>query len=106
MMGSIFATVTGINQVNEIAESFSLEQNFPNPFNPETRIEFSIPEKSLVSLRIFDVSGRDVAELVNEELLPGTFAISWDATSIPAGVYFYRIEAGRHSTVRRMILLK
>ncbi|HXG00714.1 MAG TPA: T9SS type A sorting domain-containing protein, partial [Bacteroidota bacterium] len=88
---------------------FRLEQNSPNPFNPATRIRFSIPDGTIrqaVSLRVFDVLGREVALLVNEDLQPGTYSAMWDAGSMPSGVYFYRLTMGSNTAVKRMLLVK
>jgi hypothetical protein len=90
-------------------QEFSLAQNFPNPFNPETIIEFSIPQKSLVSIRIFDLLGAEVAELVNEEKSPGNYRITFDAEDfgiVSSGVYFYSIKSDNFFSVKKMVYLK
>ena len=85
---------------------FALHQNYPNPFNPTTRVSFVICSSSLVSLRVYDVLGREVAELVNEELEPGTYTRTWDATGISAGIYFYRLTAGTFDEVKKMVVAR
>jgi len=95
-----------------ILNSFHLDQNYPNPFNPSTTIRFSIAEKSLVRITIFDVLGQQVAELANEEFGVGNFERVWNA-NVASGLYFYRLEAvsisdpsKRFVEVKKMILLK
>ncbi|MCX6142867.1 MAG: T9SS type A sorting domain-containing protein [Ignavibacteriales bacterium] len=83
--------------VANIPTQFSLEQNYPNPFNPTTNFEFRIAAAGFVSLKIFDVLGREVAALVNEERQAGTYRVTWDASKLPSGVYFYRLLARRAS---------
>ncbi|MBK8552541.1 MAG: T9SS type A sorting domain-containing protein [Ignavibacteria bacterium] len=96
----------GINTNNLIAESYSLSQNYPNPFNPVTNLEFGISKFGFVSLKIYDVIGKEVAVLVNENLQPGTYKYNFDASNLTSGVYFYRIEAGDFRETRSMMLLK
>jgi hypothetical protein len=86
--------------------AFALLQNFPNPFNPSTTIAFSIPAKAHVSMKIFDVTGRDVATIVSDELPAGTYQRQWNAAGVPSGVYFYRIQAGVYMETKRLVLLK
>lgn len=85
---------------------FGLDQNFPNPFNPTTTIQFSIATKSFVSLQLFDVMGREVATLVSETLSAGNYHRQWNASGYPSGVYFYRLRAGRFEETRRLIVVK
>jgi hypothetical protein len=73
--------------------NFNLMQNYPNPFNPSTSISFDLPKQSYVIIKIFDVIGREVATLVNENLAAGRYTKTWIASSFPSGVYFYRINA-------------
>ena len=97
---------------------FVLEQNYPNPFNPSTTITFSLPsqssthakgrvgEGSTVSLKVFDLLGREVATLVNEEKPAGSYRTTFNASQLPSGVYFYRLEAGSFTQTRKLLLLK
>ncbi len=94
----------GVEEV--IPETYALRQNFPNPFNPSTEIQFDLPEDAMVSLVVYDVLGREVARLVQKELRAGTHHARFDAGNLPSGVYFYRIQAGDFSQTRRMSLLK
>ncbi len=90
----------------EIPSKFALYQNYPNPFNPITTIEFDIPEKVRTELIIYDVLGKTVATLINEELEPGRYRINFNSGEIPSGVYFYTLKAGKFSQTRKMILTK
>ena len=89
-----------------IPETYALRQNFPNPFNPSTEILFDLPEDAMVSLVVYDVLGREVARLVQEELRAGTHRARFDAGNFPSGVYFYRIQAGDFQHTSRMTFLK
>lgn len=86
--------------------SFHLAQNYPNPFNPTTAISYQLSAVSFVTLKVFDVLGREVAVLVNEVRQPGVYTVRWDASSFPSGVYFYRLEAGDFRAARKLMLLK
>jgi hypothetical protein len=85
---------------------FALGQNRPNPFNPSTTFEFSLPAASRVLVRVFDLKGRAVATLADGQYGPGSHSVRWDATEFASGTYFYRIDAGERSSVRKMTLLK
>lgn len=93
---------------SEIPSSYTLEQNFPNPFNPSTNIRFSIPEGrgGFITLKIYDILGCEVATLVNQQLEPCTYETTFDATKISSGIYYYRLEAGVYSQVKKMVVLK
>ena len=102
-----------INPVSgEIPERFSLKQNFPNPFNPVTKIRFEIPQYSKVTvneltlLKVFDVLGREVKTLVNQNLNPGVYEIEFDGSELAGGVYFYRLHSGEFTETIKMILIK
>jgi hypothetical protein len=99
--------VTGVEPTSgELAESFSLSQNYPNPFNPSTNIGFRIQVSGFTSLRVYDVLGREVATLVNEELPAGEYTRTWDATGHASGVYFYRLAADGFVQTRKLVLTK
>ncbi len=85
---------------------FQLHQNYPNPFNPSTTISFSVGTYNHTSLRVYDVLGREVAILVNEEKSPGDYNVEWNAENMPSGIYFYRLTAGGYSQTKKMILIK
>jgi hypothetical protein len=95
-----------VNNNNGIPNEYSLSQNFPNPFNPATKISFKLPEAGNVKLVVFDLLGREVTVLVNEKLAAGSYTADWDAANYPSGVYFYRITSGSFSEIRKMILIK
>ncbi len=86
--------------------TFELAQNYPNPFNPVTNFRFRISDFGLVSLKIYDVLGREIAILMNEQKPPGKYQVQWDASGFPSGIYFYRLKAGEFSEVRKMLLAK
>jgi len=87
-------------------DQYVLAQNYPNPFNPETRIEFRIQKSEFARLSVYDLLGREVAVLVNEEKPPGVFTVTWGATGLTSGVYFYQLRAGEFVQTRRLILLR
>jgi len=85
---------------------FNLEQNYPNPFNPTTIINYQIPKRGLVVLKVYDILGREVTTLVNEEKQAGSYEVEFNGSSFSSGVYFYRIEAGSFSDTKKLLLLK
>ncbi|MCI0612385.1 T9SS type A sorting domain-containing protein, partial [bacterium] len=87
---------------------FFLEQNYPNPFNPETTIQYSVAgnQSSVISLKIFDVRGREVSTLVNERQAAGEYKINWNPRNLASGVYFCRIWAGEFVETKKMIFLQ
>ncbi|MEO8209994.1 MAG: choice-of-anchor B family protein [bacterium] len=101
-------TGVGNNIINTIPENYSLEQNFPNPFNPTTNIKFSLPENSIVKLNVFNIAGQEVAQLLNENRNAGNYDISFDANryGLTSGLYFYTLTAGYFNETKKMILLK
>ena len=102
-----YSQTIGIQTISsEIPSGFSLEQNYPNPFNPVTNIKFSIPKSGVVTLKIFDVSGREVSQLINENLSAGSYNYDFNASHLSSGVYFYRISSEGFTDVKKMILVK
>jgi hypothetical protein len=97
---------TGITERPEIPNEFSLSQNYPNPFNPTTNINFSISKPSMVKLFIYDVLGRKVATLINNQMNTGSYIYNFDASRFASGVYFYSLEAGDFKVTKKMMLLK
>ena len=94
-----------------IPETFTLHQNFPNPFNPITTLKYDLPSDALVTLNIYDMLGREITQLVNTTQQAGFKLVEWDATDsmgepVSAGVYLYRIQAGKFVQTRKMVLLK
>ncbi len=98
--------ITDVEDETTIPVKFNLAQNFPNPFNPTTKINFSIPESGIVNLKIYDLLGREVAKLINSEMQPGNYSYDFNAGQLSSGMYFYKIEAGKFSQTRKMMLLK
>ena len=96
--------VTGIEE--EIPAEFSLSQNYPNPFNPATTIQFAIPKASHVSLKVYDVLGNEVAELVNEELSAGVYNRTFNAANLSSGIYFYTLRANNFTATKKLMLIK
>lgn len=97
----------GIQQTsNSLPDKFYLEQNYPNPFNPNTNIEFSLPKNSFVKLKVFDLLGREVANLVNENLSAGSYKYDFNASALTSGIYFYKLETDNFSETRKMVLVK
>lgn len=110
---NIFAEIvlSALENFNEIPKVFSLEQNFPNPFNPITTIKFGIPKESFVKLTIFNVLGQKVKTLVSEELQPSFYSLKWNGTNdfgnlVSSGVYFYKIETGDFKQTKKLLFLK
>ncbi|UCE20166.1 MAG: T9SS type A sorting domain-containing protein [Gemmatimonadota bacterium] len=91
---------------NVVPEEFVLSENYPNPFNPETSIDFGLPEQSQVRVTVYNTLGGVVEVLVDETLDSGYYRVTWDAAGLPSGVYFYRIEAGSFTETKRMVLMK
>lgn len=100
-----FDVVTSVSDGN-ILNSFKLEQNYPNPFNPTTRIDYSIPERTNVTIKVFDILGKEVTTLVNGEKEAGGHHINFDASNLASGLYIYSINAGDYSASKKMMLLK
>jgi hypothetical protein len=97
---------TGISQIEEVATTYSLAQNFPNPFNPTTNISFSIPKSNFVTVSVYDITGKLVQQLVNSNLNAGKYNATWDASNFASGVYFYKIQAGDFVEMKKMSLIK
>jgi hypothetical protein len=91
---------------NNIPTKYSLSQNFPNPFNPSTKIEFELQNGANVKLIVFDLLGRSVKTLINEFVSSGSHEVTFDAGNLSGGVYFYKLTAGGYSEMKKMILLK
>jgi hypothetical protein len=107
--------VIGVNNISlEVPNSFTLYQNYPNPFNPVTKIKFEIPLSRGVSegrgvftkLVVYDLTGKEITVLVNENLKPGTYEVEWDGTDYPSGVYFYKLITNPYSETKKMVLIK
>ena len=101
-----FGGFSDISIDENVPNSTKLSQNYPNPFNPSTRIEYTVPATGLVSLKIFDLLGREVTTLVNKERTAGSYSVDFNAAHLTSGIYFYKLTAGSNSIVKKMLLLK
>jgi hypothetical protein len=95
----------------EIPARFELSQNYPNPFNPTTKIDFAVPRSSYVTIKIYDITGREIKSLVNQKMTPGNYTVDWNGRDnnglqISTGVYFYRFVASGNVFVKKMVLIK
>jgi photosystem II stability/assembly factor-like uncharacterized protein len=118
--GTILKTTNGglvftSNIENQVPDKFHLYQNYPNPFNPVTKIKFEIPNKlsfqrklesSYTTLKVFNLTGKEVAALVNEQLQPGIYEVTFDGSKLPSGVYFYRLRTDNFTDSRKMLMIK
>ncbi|MDZ7626437.1 MAG: T9SS type A sorting domain-containing protein [Ignavibacteriaceae bacterium] len=109
----LYPIVVSVDAQTKIADDFQLYQNYPNPFNPTTKIKFTIPyiethrDASLhVTLKVYDILGNEIATLVNEEKLSGTYEIEFNATGLPSGIYFYQLKTDSFIQTRKMVYLK
>jgi beta-glucanase (GH16 family) len=104
----VYQQVTGINENHDgniSSETYCL-QNYPNPFNPVTTISFYLPLKAYTVIQVFDMLGREVSKVLDQELAAGSYQRKWDAGNLPGGVYFYRFQAGQYSDTKKLLLLK
>ena len=102
-----FANPTAVaEQIGAIPTSYKLEQNFPNPFNPETTIQLSLAQGAFVSLRVFDILGKEVARLLNERKEPGTYSVPWDASAMPSGVYYYQLKTEDFTAAKKLAVIR
>ncbi len=108
--GDAFLTSSGVSGFDDkiltIPEDYHLQQNFPNPFNPSTKIKYSLPRKSTVVVKVYDVLGNEIQTLVSEEKTAGTYEMTWNAASLPSGIYFYQLRAGNIIQTKKMVLMK
>ena len=102
----IIVNPTGVEEETIYKVKFSLSQNFPNPFNPETKIKYSIPRRGFVTIKVFNPFGQQVAVLVNKDQKAGEYVTEFNASNLASGIYFYRIQTGNYSLTKKMILLK
>ena len=102
-----FSTLTSTSDSKlTVPSSYSLFQNYPNPFNPSTKIEFSLPARQFVSLKVFNLLGEEVSTLVNKEMASGNYTINFKADNLPSGVYLYELNAGSFRQTKKMLLMK
>ena len=99
--------LTGVsNEIRNIPNDYALFQNYPNPFNPSTMITYSLPEASNVKLIVYNIIGQPVKVLENGYKVSGNYKISFEPNNLPSGIYFYKLEAGQFSQIKKMIYLK
>ncbi|MBS1493070.1 MAG: T9SS type A sorting domain-containing protein [Bacteroidetes bacterium] len=99
--------MTPVTQTStEVPDRFSLKQNYPNPFNPVTKINYELRTAGFVSIKVYDVMGKELSQLVNENQTTGSYEVTFDGTNLPSGVYYYRIETEGFSEVKKMNLVK
>ena len=103
--------IVAVKDGNEIPSDYELYQNYPNPFNPTTKIKFSIPKMGNVEIKVYDILGRELVELVNEDFSAGSYSVTWDGkndygSQVPSGVYIYSIRSGQFISSKKMILMK
>jgi len=96
----------GSEVVIGVPEKFSLSQNYPNPFNPSTKINYDVPFDSRVELVVFDMTGKEIAKVVNELKTAGYYTVTFNSANLPSGVYFYKLIAGNHVETKKMTLVK
>ncbi|HSD64633.1 MAG TPA: T9SS type A sorting domain-containing protein [Ignavibacteriaceae bacterium] len=98
--------LTAVDEDSNSPNSFNLSDNYPNPFNPATKIIYSIPEKSIVSLKVYDLLGSEIASLVSSEVEAGKHEVNFNAVNLPSGVYLYQLKAGNYTNTKKMLLIK
>ncbi|MBI5022532.1 MAG: T9SS type A sorting domain-containing protein [Ignavibacteriales bacterium] len=97
---------TNVSDGNLLPAGFSLSQNFPNPFNPITRIQYFISQSKPVELKVYDIDGHEIKRLVSELQQPGDYTVEWDASYVASGIYFYRLTVGNYTETKKMILTR
>jgi len=103
----LYSEIININKISEIIPSeYNLLQNYPNPFNPSTKIKFDIARKEQVIISVFDISGRKITDLANENLSPGTYEVTFNGENLSSGIYYYTITAGNYRETKKMTLIK
>ncbi len=103
---SFVAGATDVIDVEQIPATYSISQNYPNPFNPNTKIKFSLPKSSFVKITVFDILGREIHILKNEELKAGYHEIDFEANNLPSGIYFYKMQSGKFVATKKMVLMQ
>ncbi|HZW40437.1 MAG TPA: T9SS type A sorting domain-containing protein [Ignavibacteriaceae bacterium] len=96
---------TSVNERTTIID-YSLEQNYPNPFNPSTKIKYAVPKQGLVSIRVYDILGKEVVHLVNKDMNAGEYEVDFNGSSLSSGIYFYQIQTGSYLETKKMLLIK
>ncbi|RKX25676.1 MAG: hypothetical protein DRP47_09405, partial [Candidatus Zixiibacteriota bacterium] len=103
----VFKAASDVTEIpGDLPETYSLSQNYPNPFNPNTVINFDVPVKSHVSLKVYNILGQLVETLVDKEMSPGPYEATFDGTGIASGIYFYKLETDKFTETKKMVLVK
>ncbi len=100
------SSITGIEENHATLSGYCLHQNYPNPFNPSTTIEFTLPKSEFTTLKIYNLLGKEVANLVSAKLQQGNHTYNFDGSNLASGVYYYQLVAGEYREVRKMLLVK
>jgi len=95
-----------INTSNEIPTVYSLSNNYPNPFNPSTNIKFGIPKDGFVSMKVYDITGREVSNLISQQMKAGQYEVNFNASAISSGVYFYRLNVNNFTGTKSMVIIR
>ena len=104
---AVISTPLLVSQISSsIPEGYSLSQNFPNPFNPSTKIRFAIPQREFLSLKVYDALGREIETLAEGISEAGEFEVTFNAANLPGGVYFYELRSAEYSETKKFILIK
>jgi hypothetical protein len=98
--------IVGVEDEETVPTEYALEQNYPNPFNPTTTFRYSTPTQSKVVIKVFDILGNEIATLMDEEKSVGTYELTWNASNLSSGIYFYQLNSGNFIETKKMILLK
>ena len=98
--------ITNIKEKQVLPDKYSLSQNYPNPFNPTTKIKYDLPKSGHVILKVYDILGRELTTLVNEEKPAGSYEVRFNGSNLSSGIYFYKIQAGDYTSVKKMVLIK
>ena len=97
---------TYVKELTQNPDEFYLKQNYPNPFNPSTTIEFAIPKSAFTKLTVYNSTGQKITDLISQNLSKGVYSFKWNAADYSSGIYFYRIDSGNYSAVKKLILIK
>jgi photosystem II stability/assembly factor-like uncharacterized protein len=98
--------ITEVKNITALPKNFTLEQNYPNPFNPRTKINYTIPTRSYIVIKVYDILGNEIETLVNEEKPAGIYEATWNSTNLPSGIYLYKMQAGYYIVTKKMVLMK
>ena len=104
--GVAYGTITTVDEDELESGSYNVAQNYPNPFNPTTTIRYELPEQAFVTLKVYNVLGQEVATLVSQEQVAGSYHVQFDATGLASGVYLYRLQAADYFRTKKLVLLK